>query len=241
MLLCPVDWPWTHQLCSTLFLPVVQMPRAWDSCFSLVFFCALICLESIPHPLQKREAELVMNPCFFFTGSDLAQVFQQGGEPKECSVTFTLTLLCGLVLSVPPGGPAWWHPSGDTTIPVSVWGVLGQSSSCRWNVLSVSGTFHMCHWRGFFCLPLLPSPLPCFPPCACVKGSSHVLIVPKGFHSTRDTAVGSSDAAECENTILDPAELTAHWGPKGGTCSAGWGEINAQGKAGEINAQRKQK
>lgn len=33
---------------------------------------------------------------------------------------------------------------------------------------------------------------------------------PKGSHSTRDTAVGSSGAAECENTILDPAEGTAH-------------------------------
>lgn len=145
---------------------------------SLVLFCTLICLESTPYPPEKGTG-LVMNHWFSYR-----QFWSPGlseGRRIQGLSSDLHTLPCGLVLAgqpVLPVGPAWWHPHDDTPIPAfCVCGIFGQSLSCRWNILSVSGTFHMCNWRGFFHLPVLPGPLLYFPPCAHMKGFSHVLFV----------------------------------------------------------------
>lgn len=195
------------------------MPWAWGTgvLACLVLCCTLICLESIRYSFTEEGSWTASEFLFFFqTWSYLAQVFEEGGENSRSVQWPSHSLPCDLVLaeqSVPSGTCLvtleWLHNCPSFLYVV----FFGQSFSCRLNPFLGSGIFHMCNYRGFFCLPLFPGPWPYFSPSAYMKGSSLCPICtghrPEGFHHNGDPAVLSSGAAECKNTILDPEELTA--------------------------------
>lgn len=198
-------------------LPLILTCLAKASSLGLVslIFCTLMCVDSIPYPLQEREAGLVMNHWFSFTVSYLTQVFQ-GGENSR-SVQWPSHSPCfsaGRTVCASSGPclvtPQWWHSHLsllcvillDSLSPAG--GMLFLCQECSICVTEEDFLFTFTPWS----ITLFSSLCTCegIPSCPVCPGHG-----PKGFDSPTDTAVVTGSAAECEITILEPAELTAHW------------------------------
>lgn len=220
------------------FIPTCLASVSWD--FSVLLSSVPWCVLRASH---KRAAGLVMKHWFSFTGIIQPRCARRGTIPGVLSGLHT-HLPCGLVLaelSVPPVGPAGHSPVVTPPSEFAVCVFLGSLSPA-------GGTFYLCQERSpcvteedfFVYLYSLARSLIFLPvQCEGIPSCPHVPCLswawPRGLSQHHRHSCGQHwccrGKSQCwTQQSLQPTE-GHHAEPKHGRCSAGWGAINAQGKA----------